>query len=126
MDFLRDQCSAPFFSPYTLCLAKIIYHKLNCHFYADDVQLYLSFDAKLSTCLNQSVDKVQQCIKEIKLWMNNNMLKLNDDQTEVLFIASPHFKSHLRGMHASSLTKRLFHDHNQQGILESLLTMNCF
>ena len=29
-------------------------------------------------------------------------------------------------MHATSLTKRLVHDHNQQGILESLLTMKCF
>ena len=36
------------------------------------------------------------------------------------------FKSHLRGMHASSLTKHPYHDHNQQGILESFLTMKCF
>ena len=60
----------------TMPLAKIIYHKLNYHFYADDMQLYISIDAKLSTSLNQSVDKVQQCVKEIKLWMNNNMLNL--------------------------------------------------
>ena len=84
------------FTIYTMPLAKITSdHKLNYHFYADDMQLYLSFDAKLSTSLNQSVDKVQQCVKEIKLWMNNNMLKLNDDKTEVLFIASPHFQKSL-------------------------------
>ena len=81
---------------YTMQLAKIIsHHKLNFHFYAIDMQLYLSFDAKLSASLNQSVDKVQQCIMEIKLWINNNMLKLNDDKTEVLFIASPHFQKSL-------------------------------
>ena len=49
----------------------------------------------ISTSLNQSVEKVQQCVKEIKLWMNNNMLKLNDDKTEVLFIASPYFQKSL-------------------------------
>ena len=38
------------FTIYTMPLAKIIsYHKLNYHFYADGMQLYLSFDAKLST-----------------------------------------------------------------------------
>ena len=48
--------------------------------------------------------------------------------TRQKFCSLPHliFKSHLRGMHASSLTKRLYHDHNQQGILESFLTMKCF
>ena len=83
------------FTIYTMPLAKIIsHHKLNYHFYANDTQLYLSLNAKLSKSLNQSVDKVQQCVKEIKLWINN-MLKLNDDKTEVLFIASPHFQKSL-------------------------------
>ena len=83
------------FTIYIWPLAKIIsHHKLNYHFYADDTQLYLSFDAKLSTPLNQSVEKVQQCVKEIKLWMNN-MLKLNDDKTEVLFIATRYFQKSL-------------------------------
>ena len=51
------------------------------HIYADDTQLYLSFQIGN---LNQSRIKVESCIVAIKQWMSDNMLKLNDDKTQFL------------------------------------------
>ena len=31
---------------------------------------------------------IEKCVAEIKIWMTNNMLKLNDDKTE-LFVFAP-------------------------------------
>ena len=33
---------------------------------------------------------IEQCVSEIKLWMNHNMLKLNDDKTEFIVFKSEH------------------------------------
>ena len=85
------------FTIYTMPLAKIIAsYNINYHFYADDTQLYLSFDPKDNASISDSVTTVQECIKDIKVWMNNNMLKLNDDKTEVLLISSPYFQKFLQ------------------------------
>lgn len=85
------------FTIYTMPLAKIIAsYNINYHFYADDTQLYLSFDPKNRASFSDSLSTVQECIKDIKVWMNNNMLKLNDDKTEVLFISSPYFQNFLQ------------------------------
>jgi hypothetical protein len=37
------------------------------------------------------------CVSEIKEWMRNNLLKLNDEKTEVLVISTPHFRSKFQG-----------------------------
>ena len=58
------------------------------HLYADGTQLYLSFDYCDPTSQLESLDKMQQCVSLVKLWMTSNKLKLNDDKTEVMFISS--------------------------------------
>jgi hypothetical protein len=50
-------------------------HGLQRHFYADDSQLYITF--KHPTQTDQAVDSIEQCIVEIRAWMQNNFLKLN-------------------------------------------------
>ena len=69
---------------YTIPLGKIIQkHNLNYHFYADDTQLYLSVEP---SCVNDLIFSVEQCISDVKDWMEINKLKLNDDKTEVILL----------------------------------------
>ena len=53
------------------------------HFYADDTQVYFSFDVHSS---NPDLTLIKQCFSEIKQWMAMNYLKLNDGKTEFLDI----------------------------------------
>ena len=54
--------------------------------YADDTQL--SNHAPLSE-INPLIKNLENCISEVKGWMSTNKLKLNDDKTEALLVASP-------------------------------------
>ena len=69
---------------YTVPLGNIIRkHNLQYHFYADDTQLYLCIEPS-NVC--DLIFSIEQCIKDVKMWMHANKLKLNDDKTEVLLI----------------------------------------
>ena len=35
-----------------------------------------------------AISQVEACIKDIKTWMTNNLLKLNDDKTELIIITT--------------------------------------
>lgn len=50
--------------------------------YADDTQFYIA----VSPGETHSVDDLFNCILEIKTWMAENLLQLNQDKTEVLVI----------------------------------------
>lgn len=56
------------------------------HIYADDIQLYVSFDSKSEIDISAAKHKLIQCISEIRSWMVSNKLKLNDLKTELCFI----------------------------------------
>ena len=64
-------------------------HNMGHHFYADDSQLYVSFSPKCD--LNDKLNRLEVCISDIKQWMLVNLLKLNDDKTEVILFGSPFF-----------------------------------
>jgi exonuclease III len=55
------------------------------HLYADDTQIYLTFDIDGAS---GAVQKMEEAISVIKTWMTQNFLCLNDDKTEVLVMAS--------------------------------------
>ena len=61
-------------------------HKINFHTYADDTQIYLSFRPTSSVADN--LKRIQECIADIRSWMIKNMLKLNEDKTEMLVIGT--------------------------------------
>ena len=74
------------FCIYTLPIGAIIrFHGLNYHIYADDTQVYLAFEVDDP---QQALDKLNACLSDIRTWMIKNKLKINDDKTEFLVIAS--------------------------------------
>ena len=78
-----------FFTIYSSPIANIARkHGLQVHMYADDTQLYLSFDLNNSCDEIAARSRIESCINDIKIWMTVNKLKSNDDKTELLIISS--------------------------------------
>ena len=53
------------------------------HFYADDTQVYLSFDVHSD---NPDISRLCDCYQDIKQWMSSCFLKLNEEKTEIMEI----------------------------------------
>ncbi|CAH3045909.1 unnamed protein product, partial [Pocillopora meandrina] len=66
----------------------IEYHLPTIHCYADDSQVYISFSPNDRAEQLAVVRSMEDCIRDIRLWMLNNDLKLNDDKTEFLIIGT--------------------------------------
>ena len=73
-------------------------YNLHHHVYADDTQIYLSFDASEKS-VNDSIHSLEACIVEIRHWMRNNYLKLNDSKTEFILIGSRHKLDKIKDIH---------------------------
>ena len=89
------------FTLYTAPLCDLITsHNLEFHLYADDTQLYcpISRDSSAST-----LAAIENCCSEIKNWMTNNKLKLNEEKTEVLLLGTPHQRHQLQEITAEAL-----------------------
>ena len=72
------------FTLYTAPLEDILVkYGLNFMLFADDTQVYISCKD-----VDAGRSRIETCIVEIRQWMHNNMLVLNDSKTEVI-----HFKS---------------------------------
>ncbi len=77
---LRDPPFGPFlFNVYTLPIADIIRsHGLSFHIYADNNDNYISF--KPDDC-DQNLVNFRNCIADLRIWLKENFLMLNDDKT---------------------------------------------
>ena len=62
-------------------------HGLSHHSYADDTQLYMTMDHS-NNDWRDGLARIELCVFEIREWMNRNMLKLNDDKTELIVFTS--------------------------------------
>ena len=58
---------------------------LSSHMFADDSQIYLSYNDSTSITAKE---KLEKCLKEFKAWTDSHFLKLNTDKTQVLNIQS--------------------------------------
>ena len=73
---------------YTKPVSDIIQrHGLSHHYYADNRQLYMTMEHSNNHWRN-GLARIQLCVSEIREWMNQNMLKLNDDKTELIVFTS--------------------------------------
>ena len=74
------------FTMYTAPLEDLIKsYNLSCMMYADDTQIYITVNPNQ---LEESCNQLHKCIDQVRQWMMNNMLKLNDDKTEVIHLTS--------------------------------------
>ena len=76
------------FTVYTSPVRDIILkYNLNYHVYADDTQLYITFKSSQEPA-ESCITTLEKCIQEIRSWMRQNFLKLNDEKTEFLLFGS--------------------------------------
>ena len=88
-----DLCCFLFFCffLYTTPLSDIIAnHSVNHQLFADDTQLQKSTPPNDVQSLTHDL---QSCTDDIKAWMCNNQLKLNDDKTEAFLFSTPSLSS---------------------------------
>ena len=82
------------FTLYTTPLQRIFKrHGIKHHKYADDIQLYASYNPATSGDQVKTARRLENCIGEARRWMALRMLKLNDEKTKMMIFTSKH---HLR------------------------------
>ena len=62
-------------------------HGVSIDIYADDSQWYISFSPLDER--SAAVRNMQECMADLKMWMEGNYLKVNFDKTDVLFLGDP-------------------------------------
>jgi hypothetical protein len=60
-------------------------HDVPYKFYADDLQLFYSFNP---TSADTAISKLELCAREIRLWLLHNMLSLNTEKSELLLLGT--------------------------------------
>ena len=60
-------------------------HSIIHHSFADDLQLQMS---ALPDRISKLLHSIQSCIGDVKAWATANMLKLNDNKTELMLVSS--------------------------------------
>ena len=79
------------FNAYTTPIADICKkHNVLYHRFADDIQLYVSYNPMVSDELENAKQLLIQCIAEIRAWMLMHQLKLYNDKTEFILLQSSH------------------------------------
>jgi len=62
--------------------------------YADDTQLYVSYDVTDMEQRQEVTESLENCINDIQSWMVTNKLQLYNNKNELLVLASSYFSKH--------------------------------
>ena len=90
MVFHKVHAWAPLlFTIYTSKLFAILRSHLPCaHAYANDTQLYMSFKPSDTLSEFEAVAALENCICNVRAWMKEDMLWLNDGKKEFVLVGS--------------------------------------
>ena len=84
------------YSMYTHPVGKILCdNNISYHIYADNTQLYVTFDPRTPSAYDAAINKLQTCIAQIKDWMLCNKLQLNQSKTDFFVTSSSRSSSKL-------------------------------
>ena len=77
------------FSIYASQLFDIVtQHLPTVHCYADDTKLYLAFRPGARASQDSALAAMEACIRDVREWMINDKLKINDVKSEFIFIGT--------------------------------------
>ena len=86
----QGSCLGPLlFTVYTSKLFDIVSkHLPSVHWYADDTQVYLAFSPDVQGEDEAALNAIRDCIHDLRNWMIEDRLMLNDDKTELVLIGT--------------------------------------
>ena len=82
-------------------------HGLELHLYADDTQVYIAFCAASKSDTDSAVRKINARVADIRTWMIQNRLQLNNSKMEALLVCAPHMRSKLSVLHLEMSVSRI-------------------
>ncbi|XP_068757600.1 uncharacterized protein [Montipora capricornis] len=99
----QGPCLGPtLFSLYTSELFDVIRHNLpTAHSYADDTGIYLAFNPNDGSDQDATIAAMEACLCDIRNWMINDKLIINDSKTEFMLIWT---KAQLQETKSATLT----------------------
>ena len=90
------------FSLYTSELFDVIsQHSPTAHSYADDTGIYLAFNPNDNSDQDAAIAAMEACLCDIRSWMINDKLMINDSKTEFMLIGT---KAQLQKTKSATLT----------------------
>ena len=86
----QGSCAGPvLYTAYASTLSQTISkHLPEVMGYADDHALYLAFQAGDDTLEHDAVSAMEDCLQDVKLWMNLNRLKMNNAKSEFIIFGT--------------------------------------
>ena len=87
----QGSCAGPvLYLVYASTMQRIVRDEIDLHGYADDHALKISFNPSQQNDEQQAIQHLENSAKDIKVWMDQNRLKMNSSKTEFILFGSSH------------------------------------